>query len=136
MRAGTNRSPISVFLLSIVTCGIYYFYWLYTTSVEMAACLGEEDIPPIVDLLLIIFTGSLWGFVWDWRTGQKIARMQERVGLPRNDESVLYLVLDALGVGPVYGLGMIVPILQQTRLNEVYDRIRTGIIAEGGGYVR
>ena len=58
---------------------------------------------------------------------QKIARMQEMVGLPRNDETVLYLVLDLLGAGPVAGLGIVVPLIEQSRLNQIYDRARTGI---------
>jgi hypothetical protein len=116
-----------VLLLMLITCGLYYFYWLYVISKEVEEFTGEADIPPIVDLLLFILTGTLWGFVWDWRIGQKIAQMQERVGLPRNDESILYLVLDFLGAGPVAGLGIVVPLIQQSRLNQVYDRARTGM---------
>ena len=127
MRIGTNRSPVMVLLLMLITCGLYYFYWLYVISKEVEEFTGEADIPPIVDLLLFILTGTLWGFVWDWRIGQKIAQMQEMVGLPRNDESILYLVLDFLGAGPVAGLGIVVPLIQQSRLNQIYDRARTGM---------
>ena len=127
MRIGINRSPVMVLLLLILTCGLYYFYWVYVISKEVEEFTGHSDLPPIVDLILFILTGTLWGYVWDWRMGQKIARMQEMVGLPRNDESVLYLVLDVLGAGPVAGLGIVVPLLQQSRLNQIYDRARTGI---------
>lgn len=128
MRVGANRSPLSVLLLCLVTCGLYYIYWLYVTSKEIEEFLGASDIPPLVDLVLFILTGTLWGFVWDWRTGQKIAAMQARVGLPANDESWLYLLLDLLGAGPVAGVGIVVPLLQQSRLNEVYNRARAGAL--------
>ena len=127
MRIGINRSPVMVLLLLFLTCGLYYFYWVYVISKEVEEFTGQSDIPPVVDLLLFIFTGTRWGYVWDRRMGQKIAQMQEMVGLPRNDESILYLVLDLLGAGPVAGLGIVVPLLQQSRLNQIYDRARTGI---------
>jgi len=129
MRVGINRHPLMVILLSFITCGIYYFYWIYTVSKEMNEFLGEEDIPPVVDLLLMIFTGTLWGFVWDWRTGQKVVKMAARVGLTYNDDPWLYLALDLLGAGPVAGLGLVVMALEQSRLNEIYDRARAGAYA-------
>jgi len=129
MRVGINRHPLMVILLSIITCGIYNLYWIYTVSKEMNEFLGEEDIPPVVDLLLMIFTGTLWGYVWDWRTGQKIVRMAQRVGLNYPDDPWLYLALDVLGAGPVLGLGVVVTALEQSRLNEIYDRARAGAYA-------
>jgi len=129
MRVGINRHPLMVILLSIITCGIYNLYWIYTVSKEMNEFLGEEDIPPVVDLLLMLFTGTLWGYVWDWRTGQKIVRMAQRVGLNYPDDPWLYLALDVLGAGPVLGLGVVVTALEQSRLNEIYDRARAGAYA-------
>ena len=109
-------------ILMLVTCGLYYFYWLYKTSQEMDAYTGEQGIPPIVHLLLLIFTGTLWGIAWDILTAQKIERMQQLAGITSRNNSGLYLVLDILGAGPIYGLGMVVPFLQQNELNEIYDR--------------
>ena len=119
-RVASERSPVKVLLLSLVTCGFYYLYWVYQTSKEVDEFLGESDIPPIVHLLLFILTGTLYGFFWDYWVGQKIVRMQERTGLPRKDNTVLCLVLDILGAGPVAGLGIIVPLIQQSDLNAIY----------------
>ena len=109
-------------ILLLVTCGLYYFYWLYVTSKEMDEFTGEQGIPPIVHLILLIVTGTLWGIAWDILTAQRIERMQQLVGItPRNNMGI-YLVLDILGAGPIYGLGMVVPFLQQNDLNEVYAK--------------
>lgn len=120
MRVPSERSPLKVLLLLVLTCGLYYFYWVYVTSREIDEFLGESDIPPVVHLLLLVFTATLWGFVWDYQAGRKLVRMQQRAGLPVQDNSLLYLVLDILGAGPVYGLGIIVPLWQQSDLNRVY----------------
>ena len=129
MRIGVSRSPLMVLFLSLITCGIYYLYWIYVISKEMNEFLGEEDLPPVIDLVLMIVTGTLWGYVWDWRTGGKIARMRQMVGLPADNDAPLYLVLDILGAGPVAGLGLVVMLLEQSRLNQVYDRARVGAVA-------
>ncbi len=124
----SNRNPVVILLLMFVTCGLYYPYWLYVTTRDIDEYLGESDLPPIVHLLLFILTGTLWGFAWDFLTGQRIVRMQQRAGVSVKDDTILYLLLDFLGAGPLYGIGIVVPLLQQTRLNEVYDAARSRAI--------
>lgn len=122
MRNGTRRDLLMMTLLLFFTCGLYYIYWLYQTSKEMDEFTGERGIPPVVHLLLLFFTASLWGYAWDILTAQRIERMQQMVGITPRNNSGLYLVLDALGAGPVAGLGMVVPFLQQNDLNEIYAK--------------
>ncbi len=122
MRNGTRRDLLMMAILLVVTCGLYYFYWLYQTSKEMDEFTGEQGIPPIVHLILLIITGTLWGIAWDILTAQRIERMQQLVGITPRNNTGLYLVLDILGAGPIYGLGMVVPFLQQNDLNEIYAR--------------
>ena len=107
-------------ILLVITGGLYYFYWAYKTSKEMDEFTGERGIPPIVHLILLICTATLWGYIFDILTAQKIERMQRLVGLPARNQSVLYIVLDFLGAGPIYGIGIVVPFLQQNDLNEIY----------------
>jgi hypothetical protein len=126
MRVPSPRSPVKVLLLTLLTCGIYYLYWVYETSKEVEGFLGEKDVPPVVHLLLFIVTGTLYGFFWDYWIAQKLVKMQRRVGVPEKDNTVLYLALDILGAGPVAGLGIVVPLLQQSDLNEVYAAAASG----------
>ncbi len=118
---GRPRSVVSVLLLSLLTCGLYYIYWVYTTSRDIQAYLREPDIPPVVELLLTFFTAGLYLFYWDWKTAQQIARMQAGLGLPVRDNSLLFLVFDVLGAGPIYGLGIVVPLIQQNDLNGIWE---------------
>lgn len=120
MRNGTRRDLLMMLILTVITGGLYYFYWAYKTSKEMDEFTGERGIPPIIHLILLICTVSLWGYVWDILTAQKIERMQRMVGIPARNQAGLYIVLDFLGAGPIYGIGIVVPFLQQNDLNEIY----------------
>jgi hypothetical protein len=118
-----SRSLLKVFLLLILTCGLYYFYWVYVTSSDINKMRGG-GFPPVLDLLLTLLTGGLWLYWWDWRVGQEVAELQARYGLPVQNNSALYLILDILGAGPIAGLGIVVPLIQQSTLNAVYERAR------------
>jgi hypothetical protein len=124
MRIGTRREPGLVLLFSILTCGIYYYWWVYKVSGEVQDFLGEPDTAPATELLLSALTCGLYLFYWDWKIAEKIARMQERVNIPPKDNTVLYLVLNLLGAGPAYGLGLLVPLIEQSHLNEIWDAAR------------
>ncbi len=128
MRVPPSRSPIKVLILLLITAGLYYFYWIYVTASDIRKMRGG-GFSPALDLLLTILTGSLWLFWWDWRTAKEIADLQRQYGLPVSDNSLLYLVLNILGAGPIAGLGIVVPLIQQSALNEIYARARRGAYA-------
>lgn len=126
MRIGTRREPALVLLFILLTCGIYYMYWVYKVSGEMQEFLGEPDVSPAVELLLTALTCGFYLFYWDWKTAEKIARMQARVGLPVTNNAVLYLVLNILGLGPAGGIGLIVPLIEQGHLNDIWRAAANG----------
>lgn len=61
-----QRNPIAVFLLSLVTCGIYSLYWLVKTKGEMNK-MGEKI--PTAWIWLIPFVGSIW---WLWKYSEGV----------------------------------------------------------------
>ena len=126
MRIGTRREPALVLLFSLLTCGIYYIYWVYKVSGEVQDFLGEPDTAPVVELVLTALTCGLYLFYWDWKTAEKIARMEARVGLPATNNAVLYLVFNILGAGPIGGLGLIVPMIEQGHLNDIWRAASNG----------
>jgi hypothetical protein len=66
----TNRSPVLVIILSLITCGFYYIYWLVNTKGEMNK-LGAEI--PTAWLLIIPFVNIYW--LWRWSQGvEKITK--------------------------------------------------------------
>jgi len=61
-----NRSPIEVFLLSMVTGGIYSWYWLVKTKTEMNN-MGEKI--PTAWIWLIPCVGTIW---WMWKYSEGV----------------------------------------------------------------
>ena len=126
MRLGTPRSPGLTLLLILLTCGIYYLYFIYVVSQETQDFLEERDTSPGLELLLCLLTCGIYNIYWDYKMGKRIAEMCVRVGLPPTDNAVLYLVLDLVGAGGFASLGLLNPLLQQESLNRVWRA------AEGG----
>jgi len=126
MRSGTPRDPALTLVLILITCGLYYLYYIYVVSEETQEFLGERDMSPGVEVLLSVITCGLYNIYWDYKVGKRVAAMCGRVGLPITDNAVLYLILDLVGFGGFGGLGLINPILQQDSLNRVWNAAMTG----------
>ena len=121
MRLGTRRDPGLTLVLILLTCGLYYLYFIYRVSQETREFLNEPGIAPGAEVLLSLVTCGLWNVAWDYRMGKRMAQMCIAAGLPVTDHSGLYLVLDLLGFGGFASLGLINPILQQDTLNRIWQ---------------
>jgi len=126
MRLGTRRDPALTLVLILLTCGIYYLYFIYVVSQETQDFLEEPDIAPGLEVLLSVLTCGLWNIYWDYRIGKRVAEMCVQAGLPPTDNAVLYLALDLVGAGGFLGLGLLNPVLQQESLNRVWKAAMTG----------
>ncbi len=121
MRLGTRRDPALTLVLIFATCGLYYLYFIYKATEETQEFLGIADTPPALAVVLHVVTCGIYNIYWDYQIGKRTAEMCARVGLPATDNSVLYLVLDLLGVGGFASVGLINPLIQQDLLNRVWE---------------
>ncbi len=80
-----RRHPLAVWLgLPLITLGIYYFVWWYKINDEARRFLNDQSIKPARSVLAVTL-GALVivpPFISAYRTTERIARMQERAGLP------------------------------------------------------
>src|SRR5689334_9798053 len=84
----TQRNPVVIVLLSLVTLGLYPYYWLYATSEELRRESGRRDIVPLLDAFLAFITLGAWG-VWAGYRNAKIAHeLIEDGGEPHADHSL------------------------------------------------
>ena len=111
-----KRGVFVSILLSIVTCGIYYYFWTASLSNDISDCLGEQRNGGM-DVFLILITCGLYLFYWNYKNGKKIADIQERVGIRACDNSVIYLVIS------FFGLSSIPLFIMQANMNEIIDRM-------------
>lgn len=79
--SGKTRSPIGVFLLSIITLGIYGIVWYYKVNVELKNFNSSIQVNPTNMILLYIFV-PYFAIFSIFYTGQRIQQAQAAAGLP------------------------------------------------------
>lgn len=101
LAAFSQREPVTILLLSFVTCGIYYLMWKYQTTEELRQASGDNSINPGMDLALTILLCGIWGIYSDYRNAKKVFEMSQASGQPRSDQSTIVLILGIFGLGIV-----------------------------------
>ena len=52
MYIGKTQNAVMVIVLSLVTCGIYSIYWLYTALNDLNKLVGREAVNPILGAII------------------------------------------------------------------------------------
>ena len=115
-RLKADRSLIAYILLTLITCGIYGWYFIYALARDVnAACAGDgKSTAGLVKLILLsIVTCGFYGFYWYYALGNRLAENAPRYGLnfQENGTTVLlwYLVGSlACGIGPFVAMHIII----------------------------
>lgn len=94
MQKGTVRSIPMLVILSIVTCGIYYFYWIYKTTDEIKNFMERDDINTTLELILSIVTCGIYTYYWYYKYGKIVyLEMTKKAGLDSTEDSTILLVI-------------------------------------------
>jgi hypothetical protein len=112
---GEKRDPMMVVLYTLLTCGIYGIFWWYQTITEIKNALGREDINPAMELVLAVVTCGLYGIYLYYKYPMLMLEMQDRAGRPRNDITMMSLLL------AIFGLAIISIPIMQSELNNIWD---------------
>ena len=111
-----ERSSVLVIVLSIVTCNIYFIYWIWKTSQELRDATGDTTINPMIDLVIGIVTWGMWGIYVMWRNSQKAHQLLVARDPNHKDQSQTVLIMGVLTV--IVGITMVVAMyLTQEDLN-------------------
>lgn len=105
-----QRNPVTAFLLSIVTCGIYGIYWAVCLARESVSVKDAND-DGILEIVLMIFLPFIGFFLAE----KKLTEGCQARGIQHNDNSILYLVLGLVG------LGIVNFFMMQSDLNKVAE---------------
>ncbi len=120
-----RREPWMPALLTVVTCGVYYFYWQWVTTDELRTATGREDLNPMTDLLLSILCCGFWSVWVQYRNAQVVHQAFQARGQSHEDKSVFILLLHALSA--LNGVtGLVAIFLLQDEYNKLAD-------SHGGG---
>ena len=111
----TVRSiPIAI-ILSIVTCGIYAFFWIYRLNREVNQAAGKFHYTGgAIVLLLTFLTCGLYSIYWNYQMGVNIEVLKQNLGKPSGSTPIIYLLLS------IFGFGIISLALMQNELNDFY----------------
>lgn len=115
-RPKADRSLVAYILLSLITCGIYSWYFIYALARDVnAVCAGDgKSTAGLIKLILLsLITCGFYSFYWYYALGNRLAENAPRYGLnfQENGTTVLlwYLVgMLACGIGPLVGMHIII----------------------------
>lgn len=104
----TERSIALYIVLSVVTCGLFAIYWIFTLNDDMNQ-ISEREASGVLVFLLMIITCGIYGLYWAYKLGQSIDSYYN----DGESRSVLYLLLS------VFGLSIITYAIAQNDFNKI-----------------
>jgi len=111
-----KRSIVAVLLLTFITCGIYFFFWMYLTRDEIKTYLNDASIEPGLEVLLSILCFP-YIYYWLYKCSKDIVRAEIKAGVAMPaDNTLLNIVLAAFSLLPISML------IIQSQLNTIIDQ--------------
>jgi len=117
MYTGKTRSPVTVIILSIVTCGIYGLFWYYTIMDDLNKASDKEVINPVMFLVLAILCGPIMYYIL-YMIDKNLAELSRQEGLEYKENFILWLLLTL-----VCGIGTFIAMYQITNAyNAIWEK--------------
>lgn len=127
-RLKDDRGLVSYILLSIITCGIYSYYFLYKMAHDVnIACNGDgESTSGLVAFILLSFiTCGIYAWVWYYKLGNRLAANASRYGLAFQENGttvLLWLIFGSClcGIGPFVAMHILIK--NSNKICNAYNR--------------
>lgn len=97
----TQRNVGLAVIFTLITCGLYGIYWFITLTNDVGKLSGDYNFTGGKHFLLVLVTCGIWSFIWSYQVGKQISEAQRMRGMIVADNSVLYLILNFLGLNIV-----------------------------------
>ena len=124
-----RREPLGVLGLTVVTFGIYFFYWYYKINDELRRYEHDDTISPTRSLMAMLFGWMIIvpPFIALYNTGKHVQGAEQRKAIQPQLEPALVIVLFLL-------LAIANGLYIQEHLNRIWDRSASvGAAALPGG---
>ncbi|MBO5159776.1 MAG: DUF4234 domain-containing protein [Lachnospiraceae bacterium] len=116
MMLDQNRSLAKYILLSLVTCGIYSWIFIYHLANDMnTMCEGDgETTPGLVKLILLtLVTCGIYSFIWYYKLGNRLCANAPRYNLTFQENGTTVLMWQLFGallcgIGPFIAWNIII----------------------------
>lgn len=111
-----DRSLLKYILLSIITCGIYSWIFLYELAKDVnILCQGDgEETAGLIKLILLsIITCGIYSFIWYYKLGNRLCANAPRYGLVFQENGTTVLLWQLFGsmlcgIGPFIAWNIII----------------------------
>lgn len=116
VRLQDNRSLVMYIILSIITCGLYSYYFIYKMAHDVnIACEGDGEVTSgmVAFIVLSFITCGIYSYYWCYKLGNRLCVNAARYGMtfPENGTTVLMWDLFGLllcGIGPFIGMHILI----------------------------
>lgn len=109
-RIQTDRNIVLYVLLSIITCGIYGYWFIYMLAQdvnEMCKDDGQNTGGLLVFILLSIVTCGLYAYYWYYQVANRLKANADKYGITVAEDGTTILLWCVIGL-LVAGLGSLV----------------------------
>jgi uncharacterized protein DUF4234 len=126
-RSYLKRNPLGVLGLSLITLGIYAFYWYYKVNEEILTFTGDQTISPSRSLLAVIpgFLLIVPPFIAYYNTANHITQMERQRSVGSEISPALVIGLMLVGM-----VGIVVGPYMQEHLNRMWDSASMPAVGE------
>ena len=102
-----EKNFVTVLLLSIVTCGIYAFYYYYVMTQDINTMVGDDgqNVDPATIVLLTLVTCGFYSWYWYYVQGNRMKALADQNGIPCQENGTTYLLWVLVG-SLICGLGV------------------------------
>jgi Domain of unknown function (DUF4234) len=112
-----KRNPLGVLGLSVITVGIYFFYWFWKINDELRLYKRDDSISPTRSLMAMLFGWLIIvpPFIAMYNTSKHVQDSEQRLGVQPQLEpalTIVFLLIVAIG-NTIY---------VQEHLNRIWDR--------------
>lgn len=124
----TDRDLVTYILLTLVTCGIYGYWYVYQMAQDAnTICYedGEETPGLLVYILLSIVTCGIYSYYWMYKLANRLQNNGPRYGVPIQEggsDVLLWLVLGTITCGICAFIGVNIIIKNLNALSDAYNR--------------
>lgn len=110
-RLNDNRGILAVFILSLITCGIYDYWFVYTIARDAnVACAEDGEVTAGLAKFIIfsILTCGIYTLYWKYALGNRLQAAGPRYNLTISDSGTSVLMWEIIGflvcgLGPIFG---------------------------------
>jgi len=114
---GRERSVLLVVVLTLITCGIYFFVWMYQVTKELTEYTEDYRLNPGLAVVFTLLTCGFYTLYWWYRINDLIMTAQHETGYQvMSDNKWLFLLCS------VVGFSIINMAIVQSDLNLLWER--------------